>query len=64
MTYNLDRFLGRTNGHVDQERPPVAFMQVRDQATAEAEAEEIARMRAHLDAFDKQFSLSDNRSRS
>lgn len=58
--YNLDRFLGRTANHIDRERPPVAFMLVRDQATAEAE--EIATMRARLDAFDKQFNSSANRS--
>ncbi len=61
MTYNLDRFLGRTADHVDPERPPVAFMPVRDHETAEAE--EIAQMRARLDAFDKQFGLSANHSR-
>lgn len=60
MTYSLDRFLGR-NGYVDYERPPVAFMRGRDQATAEAEA--TAAMRARLDAFDQQFSLSTNDSR-
>lgn len=61
MTYNLNRFLGRTNSHVDHERPPVALMQARDQATAEAE--EIAGMRARLEAFDKQFNSSRNDSR-
>lgn len=58
MTYNLNRFLDRLNSHVDHERPPVVFIQVRDQATAEAE--EIAAIRARLDEFDKQFSSSDN----
>lgn len=62
MTYNIDRFLGRADDHADPKRPPVAFMQVRDQATAEAE--EIASMRARLDAFDKQFGSGANHSRS
>lgn len=62
MTYNLNRFLGRTNSHVHHERPPVAFMQVRDQAIAKAEG--IAAMRARLKAFDKQFNSSHNDSRS
>ncbi|KAL5087445.1 hypothetical protein Trisim1_007843 [Trichoderma cf. simile WF8] len=54
VSYSLDRFLG----HVDHERPSVAFMRVRDQVSAEAE--ETASMRARLDAFDQQFSLSTN----
>lgn len=62
MTYNLDRFLGRPNAHINHERPPVAFMRVRDQVTAEAE--EVATMSARLDAFDKQFNSSANHSRS
>ncbi|KAL6824498.1 hypothetical protein J3E69DRAFT_336854 [Trichoderma sp. SZMC 28015] len=57
MSYSLDRFLS----HVDHERPPVAFVRVRDQMSAEAE--ETALMRARLDAFDQQFSSSTNNSR-
>lgn len=59
IKYSLDRYLGQ-NGHVDDERPPVAFIQVRDQATAEAA--ETAAMRARLDAFDQQFRSGANQS--
>lgn len=58
ITHNLDRFVGQ-NGRVDHERP-IAFMRVRDQATAEAE--ETAAMRSRLDAFDRQFHTSSNQS--
>ncbi|QYT03806.1 hypothetical protein H0G86_010754 [Trichoderma simmonsii] len=60
VSYSLDRFVD-PNNHVDHERPPVAFMRVRDQVSAEAE--EMASMRARLDAFDQQFSSSTNHSR-
>ncbi|KAL7931701.1 hypothetical protein V8C35DRAFT_309285 [Trichoderma chlorosporum] len=55
ISYSLDRFLSH-NGDHDQERPPVAFVQLRDQATAEAR--ETAAMRACLAAFEQQFGSS------
>ncbi|KAL7946839.1 hypothetical protein V8C42DRAFT_318906 [Trichoderma barbatum] len=60
MSYSLDRFSGR-NGHVTHERLPVAFMQLRDQTTTEAE--ETATMRARLNATDQQLNASANHSR-
>lgn len=59
MTYSLDRFLSQ-NDHIDCERPPAAFGQVRDQAMAEAE--ETTAMCARLDVFDQKFRSGANQS--
>ncbi|KAM0250390.1 hypothetical protein ACHAQJ_008638 [Trichoderma viride] len=51
-TYSIDRFLGR-NGHVDEQRPPLALAQMRDDTKAVADAKSC--MLAKLDAFDAQL---------